>query len=304
MKIVVDSSSNLYELAGADFAPVSLKIITSEKEYVDDKKLNIHGMLTDLLAYKGKSGTACPSVGDWLSAFGDAKEIIGISLTGKLSGCYNAAMIAAETYTSENPDAKVFILDSLSTGPELELLAEKAAELSRAGLSFENIVEKLQAYHQHTSLAFMLGSLDNFAKNGRVNPALAKLVGMLNIRIVGRASAVGDLEPQDKCRGDKKSIVQIYKNMCASGYIGGRVRITHTENPAAAEDLMKLIQADYPNADIKLGENKGLCSFYAERSGVLVGYEGNAPQLEAGLIKKVSDRISAKNDSVYEEKYD
>lgn len=141
--IVADSSANLLQTDLTDFMPEPLKILAGEKEYVDDEALDVTGMLADLREYKGRTGTACPSVGYWLQAFGDAEEVYGVSLTSHLSGCYNAASIAAEDYMAEHPGRKVFILDSLSTGPELELLVEKYRSLIEFRYSFEEIQEKI-----------------------------------------------------------------------------------------------------------------------------------------------------------------
>ena len=93
-KIVADSSANLYTLEGVDFASAPLVISTSEKEYRDDINLNVRGMVEDLASYKGRSGTACPGVGDWLTAFGDADEVFCSTITANLSGSFNAAMTA------------------------------------------------------------------------------------------------------------------------------------------------------------------------------------------------------------------
>lgn len=66
--IVADSSANLFQTECSGFQPVPLKILTDEKEYVDDERLDVASMLADLREYKGRSSTACPSVGDWLQA--------------------------------------------------------------------------------------------------------------------------------------------------------------------------------------------------------------------------------------------
>ena len=177
--IVADSSANLYRDESRYFVPVPMKVVAGDKEYIDDEMLNAAEMLDDLQAYDGRSGSSCPSVGDWMSAFGDAEEVIGISITSHLSGCYNAANVASEFYVSEHPDKKVFILDSLSTGPEMELLVEKCQELLESGASFEYVKEELQQYLCRTHLLFSLESLSNFAKNGRVSPALAAIANLL-----------------------------------------------------------------------------------------------------------------------------
>lgn len=271
--VVSDSSANLYGSDCADFMPVPLKILAGQKEYVDDEALDVAGMLADLREYKGRSSTACPGVGDWLQAFGNAEEVYGVSLTSHLSGCYNAACIAAEDYITEHPDRKVFILDSLSTGPELELLIEKYHDLIEFGCSFEVVQEKIREYAHRTHLIFSLESLSNFAKNGRVSQALAAAANLLGIRIVGRASSAGDLEPLHKCRGERRAIRQLWECMLDGGFAGGKVRIRHSDNQEAAEQLAQIIRESHPNCDIRIGVNRGLCSYYAEKGGVLVGFE-------------------------------
>lgn len=122
-------------------------------------------------------------------------------------------------------------------------------------------------------MLFSLESLVNFVRNGRVNPALAAAANLMGICIVGRASNDGELEPLHKCRGEKRAIRQLWDSMQQDGYEGGKVRIRHSENPNAAEMLAKEIQNRFPNADIRIGANCGLCSYYAEKGGILVGFE-------------------------------
>ncbi len=274
VKIVADSSSDLFALDSVDFSAAPLKIITADNEYVDDENLDVEGMVNTLLHYKGKSSTACPSANDWLETFGDADIVYGVSITSNLSGCYNAAMIAKAQYEETYPDRKVFILDTLSTGPEMQLLLEKYDELIGKGLSFDQVVSEIKAYHKSTHLAFFLSSLDNFAKNGRVNPVIAKAIGVLGLRIVGKASDEGTLEPMHKIRGERKTLVQLFETMKSLGYKGGKVRLAHSYNPEAAENFKSLILSSFPDADITITLNRGLCCFYAEEGGLLAGFEG------------------------------
>ena len=195
MKIVTDSSADIRELAGADFASAPLKIITADKEYVDDEALDVEGMVNDLASYKGRSTTSCPNTADWLSAFGDAEEIFCVTITSGLSGSYNSAVVAAKAYLEEHPERKVRVVDSLSTGPEMRLIMEKIAELHREGRSFDEISEAIDGYKKTTGLIFMLESMRNLANNGRVSHLVAKFAGLLGIRVVAKASDVGDIEP-------------------------------------------------------------------------------------------------------------
>ena len=109
IKIVTDSASNMYSMEGVAFEPVPLKIITNEKEYVDTATLDVQRMVDELSIYKGRSGTACPGVGDWLAAFEGYDVIYCVTIISTLSGSYNAAMTAKQQYEEENPGKKVFV---------------------------------------------------------------------------------------------------------------------------------------------------------------------------------------------------
>ena len=266
-KIVSDSSSNLFELPDVDYQAVPMKIITSEKEYTDEPALDLQEMTEELLQYKGKTTSSCPNYHEWSNAFEGADGVFAVTITGALSGAYSAAVLAAQ----DHPQAHV--INSLSTGPEMLLIIERLRELILQGLSFEEIKAAIEAYQPHTHLLFSLESLNNLARNGRCNPAVAKIAGVLGIRVLGKASAEGTLEPLHKCRGDKKLIDTFLKELDALGYQGGKLRITHCMNESLARELKTAIAGRYPAADIQIGTCKGLCTFYAEKGGLIVGFE-------------------------------
>lgn len=272
-KIVADSSADLLTLPGASFASVPLTIVTTEKQYTDDETLDVSAMLADLAAYRGKSGSACPNPDDWMDAFDDADGVFCIPITKNLSGSHNAALIAAKQYTEAHPDRRVYVVDTCSTGAEDRLIAEKLRDLIGAGLDFDTIVTEIEAYQHRTHLIFALESMQNLANNGRVSHVVAKIAGVIGLRVIGKASSEGTLEITNKSRGEKRAIADIVSNMVANGYDGGIVYIHHCENPSAAESLRgKLLEA-FPHADVRLGQTRGLCSFYAERGGLMIGYE-------------------------------
>ena len=273
-KIVADTTANLFTLQDIPFAYAPLKIITSEKEYTDTPDLDVGGMVDDLLTVKGKTGTSCPNVHEWLEAFGDAENVFAITITSNLSGSYASAMQAKEDYISAHPDRKVCIVDSLSAGPEMAMLVEKLREDILAGLTFEEIEKNIFEYHKKTHLSFSLQSLVNLARNGRVSPAVAKVAGVLGIRVIGKASDVGTLEPLHKCRGEKRALETIFSDMKAMGFTGGKVRMSHCFNPESAQQLKDMILAEYPDTDLEIVACTALCSYYAEKGGLLVGFEG------------------------------
>lgn len=272
-KIVADSSCDMWELNGVDFAVAPMTISTDNKHYVDNQELDVHLMSEELAKYKGVSHTACPSVGSWLDCYEGYDEVFVVTLTGAMSGTYNSAMTAKGIYEEENENVKVHVFDSLSTGPEMRLLIEKLKEMIDEDLPFEEIVEKGQDYLNHSRLFFALKSLHNFAMNGRVSKTVASAIGVLNISIFATASEEGTIQQISKCRGEKKVVKSMIEHLENAGYHGGKVRISHADNLKLAHSVRDKILELYPHADIIVYPMGGLCTYYAEIGGLLVGCE-------------------------------
>lgn len=269
LTFAADSSANL--ISREDLRIVPMKIITDTREFIDDPALDLGQMLSFLSSYKGRSGTSCPNAGDWLDALEGASESILVTITSNLSGAYNSAMQAKQVL--EENGARVAVLDSLSTGPEMVLILEKLHQLRELGLSFHETETAARDYMTHTHLLFSLASIHNLARNGRINPIIAKAIGLLGIRLVGKASGQGTLQPMHKCRGEKKALQTLWEEMVRMGYQGGKVRIAHCENESGAVELRNTILAAHPYASVEIQSCTGLCSFYAEAGGLLVGFE-------------------------------
>lgn len=271
-KIVADSSCDIVSLENTEFATASLKISTAEREFTDDCKLNVKNMVEYLHGYKGKSRSSCPNPEDWMKAFGEASHIFCVTMTSKLSGTYNSAMLAKKKYEEKYPDRKVHVFDSLSTGPEMVLILRKLDELANNKLDFDAIIKEVNNYSSNTGLMFVLESMQNLANNGRVSAITAKIAGVLGIRLLGKATD-GELEPLDKCRGEKKAFAKVVERLVQYGVKTGKISITHCINENAAIELKSLINKEIPDASVDIRPCGGLCSFYAEKGGLLIGYE-------------------------------
>ena len=273
-RIVADSSANVLALPGVNYTTVPMKIVAA-KEYVDDQNLDLAGMVQDLQQHKGKSGSSCPNVGEWLEAFGDAECIFGLTITKHLSGSFNAAQQAAATYMEEHPGRKVFIIDSLSTGPEMMMIVEKILECERNGDDFEATREKVLDYANHNHTLFCLESMMNLARNGRVSMAVAKIASIIGIRIVGDVKG-GQITPVHKPRGAKGATGKLVEMLKERGFQDGNIlRVAHCFGEEAALALKAAVGKEFPNTRFVLEPTGALCSFYAEEGGLIIGFEGS-----------------------------
>ena len=276
-KIVADSGCDYRQLPtpaiDTEFVSVPLTIQVADQVFIDDANLDIDKMMETMYATSEASKSACPSPDDYIRSFEGAKNIFVVTITGTLSGSYNSARLAKNIYLEEHPDTNIHIIDSLSAGGQVDLFVEKINELIDQGLSFEEVVEAITAYQVKTKLLFVLAKVDNLVKNGRLSKLIGTVVGLLNIRMVGEASETGTLELLQKARGAKKSLQSAYEELIKAGYAGGRIVMAHRSNDKFCQHLSERVRETFPQADIKVLPTSGLCSFYAEEGGLLMGYE-------------------------------
>lgn len=271
-KIVSDSSSNL--LQGTQwYQSVPLKIL-GQQEYIDDGSQDVAEMVHHLKHFKGKSSSSCPNVSDWLDAFEGHQCIFAVTITQRLSGSYNAAVQAANTYREEHPDARIYVIDSMAAGPEMAMIVDKIRTLMDQGMDPDQVMEQVKDYQSHLYTLFCLESLTNLARNGRVNPTVAKLAGVLGIRVCGEAQQ-GQIVPIHKARGAKKALNTLVEMIVERGFHDGcLLRVAHCFAPETAQALGDAILEKFPNARFQMETTGVLCSYYAEQGGLMIGFEG------------------------------
>ena len=276
-RIIGDSSCDLTSLAHISpdilYGRAPLRVIVDDVEYVDTYDLDTRAMMDAVYGFKGKTGSACPSPEEYAELCRDVDEAYIVTISSNLSGSYNSAVLARDLVLAESPEKKIHVFDSLSAGPELSLIVEKIARLASAGLAFEEVVEQVREYMTHTALLFQLNSLENLTKNGRVSKMAGMTAKLLGIRMIGIASAVGTVEPLHKSRGTEKTYGLVLQEMRERGFTGGRVVLGHAFQEAGAEMMRQMILSEFPTSNITVMPLSGLCCYYAEEGGLLVGFE-------------------------------
>lgn len=271
-KLIVDSSSNMVNDPVRNVEVVPLTISFGGKDYIDDQNLNIQEFLSDMNKNQVAGKTTCPSIQAWLDALEGTEKAIIVTMTSGMSGTFSSALQAKNMYEEKHPTSQIIVVDSRSAGPELTIVLHGIEKMIQGDIRFVDLEEEIAEFRMHTHLLFILQSLHNLSLNGRVSPAVAKIAGLLKINLIGTASKDGKLEPLTKARGMKKAIRELLKYMKDDNYHGGEVIIDHCENEKDAETIKEKLQAEYPDAQITIRPMHGLCSFYAEEGGLMIGF--------------------------------
>lgn len=276
-KIVTDSGSDIRLLEGLkenvsfDFVPLMLDI--GNEIFVDDENIEIERLLTAMEKERSAAASACPAPDAYAESYQGADNVIVFTLSSNLSGSYNSASLGKDLLLEQYPNVNIHIFDSLSAGAEMNILIRKAAELANKGLEFNELVQAMKDYHQYTNISFLLESVDNLVKNGRVNKIVGQMIGLLGIKLIGQRSSEGRIELAHKSKGTKRALKTLLTEFENKKFNGNIMEISHSMNLVGAEQLKKQVLDKYPDAVVRIIEMSGLCNFYAERSGMIIGFE-------------------------------
>lgn len=270
-QILVDSASDLKNGYIDDnevgFKVIPLTILTGEHEFVDDEKLSVDEMLSSMHANK-KTTTACPSPQAFLDELDNAEYTFIVTITAKLSGCYNSACVARDSHSKPE---NVFVIDSKATSGVEILIVEKLISLIKEGLSYQEICKKIIEYRDEKELLFMLQKFDNLVANGR----MSKIAGMLASALVVRPICIaeeGQIKIAKKVIGVKNAFAKMIQ------MIGERIKnfaekvliITHCKAEKEALSIKEEIEKQYNFKEVRVQPMGGLCSYYALEKGIII----------------------------------
>ncbi len=275
--IISDSSCNLMpfedEKLEVRYDAIPFIIRTGEREFVDDLEMDTIEMLDVMAKAKGPSHTACPSPQSFYDAFKkEDGNIICITISSELSGSYNSACIARNMLLEEEPDRNVAIINSRAAGSSQNAMVMEAVECIRKGMTFEEVVHRLMHMVSEMPIIFVLCSFNNLVKNGRMSAIAGFIAGRLGFWGIGIGSPQGTIEIKGKTRGTKKALASIIADMAERGVPKHKVYIDHCDNLEMANALRDAIVKTWGIEDIVISPTRGLCSFYAERHGLIVTY--------------------------------
>ena len=270
-QILVDSASDLlsdyYTDPEIGFKVVPLTIHVNDKEYVDNDSLNIQEMLADMHASK-KSSSACPAPQSFLSEFDNAEYTFIVTITSKLSGCYNSAVVAKNSYSKPE---NICVIDSKAVSGTEMLIVDKLIELIKQDLPYEQIVKEITEYRDKRSLYFILQKFDNLVNNGR----MSKIAGLIASKLVIRPICIayeGEIKIAKKIIGIKNTFTKLVQMIAekAKDFSKETLIITHCFAEEEANYIKSDIEKKCNFKEIRILPMRGLCSYYALEKGLII----------------------------------
>jgi DegV family protein with EDD domain len=272
-QIIADSGiDSVHEAKAEFFERVPFKITIDESEIID-LGLNIDGLLKRMKERTGKILTACPSPNDFIQAFQKHANTFIVTISSKLSGSYNSAVVAKNILLEENPENKsIHVFDSKSAGAGENLVALKIKQLIDEKLPFRHIVEETNNYISKLKTFFVIESLENLAKSGRITQMSALIGTALRISPIMGDNGEGEIELKARAygkRGAFKKLIELIGNNavdCKNTICG----ITHVNAEKKALEIKEELQRRFSFKDVLIFAGCGISTVYAGDGGIIV----------------------------------
>lgn len=274
-KIVVDSCCELPEELKHDpryeIVPLTL-IVGDSYERLDDDGFDQKEFLRAVAECPVSPRSACPSPEKYMEAYRtDADHVYVVTLSSKLSGSYNSAVLGKNLYHETYGEKQIYVVDSRSASCGETQIAMQIARWEDEGMGYEEITEKIEKFTDGMHTYFVLDNLDTLRKNGRLSGVKALVASTLSIKPV-MAGDQGSIVQLGQSVGIKKALAKMVDYVVRDVVDAEKkcLMITHCNNLERANSVKEQILAKVKFKDVLIMDTAGISSMYANDGGVIV----------------------------------
>ena len=274
-KIVVDSCCELPEELKQDpryeIVPLTL-IVGDSYERLDDDGFDQKEFLRAVAECPVSPRSACPSPEKYMEAYRtDADHVYVVTLSSKLSGSYNSAVLGKNLYHETYGEKQIYVVDSRSASCGETQIAMQIARWEDEGMGYEEITEKIEKFTDGMHTYFVLDNLDTLRKNGRLSGVKALVASTLSIKPV-MAGDQGSIVQLGQSVGIKKALAKMVDYVVRDVVDAEKkcLMITHCNNPERANSVKEQILSKVKFKDVLIMDTAGISSMYANDGGVIV----------------------------------
>jgi DegV family protein with EDD domain len=276
-KIIADSSADIAEekLEETNTVLIPFFMNVDGVEYKDNQNLDLNTYMKKMNESGEVPQTACPSPNMYLEAMKKEKgDLYIVTISSKLSGSYNAAMLAKRFLLAEEENRNIHVFDSKSASAGEHAVILKINELLSSGLNFEEVIKETEAYISKMQTLFVLENVNNLHKAGRLSLVKKVVVEMLNIKLLLGSNKEGEIALHQSVRGMKKALRKMIEDVGKyhESNLKKRIVISHCDAEERAKEIKKRIEELYDFDEIKIIPTRGLSSNYANLGGIVLGF--------------------------------
>ncbi len=274
-RIVVDSCGEFTEEMKKDphFVHAALHLYIDGEEFVDDETFDRLDFIGKMKASPNCPKSSCPSPEVYREAFDcGAEHLYAVTLSAELSGSYNSAVLGQNLYLEEHPDAKVHVFNSCSASVGQTRVAQEIKRCEEEGMGFEDTVRKVDAFIKEKRTYFVLETLENLRKNGRLSAVKAFVASALDIKPIMAGTQEGVIVQRGQARGIQKALRRMVETMASEVQDTEErvLAIAHCNNRERAEFVRDEVLKRVKVKDTIILETSGVATLYAADGGIIL----------------------------------
>lgn len=276
-KIVVDSCCDLtgQMLKDPHFVKVPLTIRSNGSSFIDNETFDQADLLWAMKQSDDAPATACPSPQSYLDAYQgpEDEDVYVVTLSALLSGSHNSAEQARMLMEEDHPNKNVYVFNSCSASSGEVLVALKVRELAESGAPFKHVVREVEQFIYQMQTMFVLETLENLRKNGRLTRLQSVITGALKIKLLMAATPEGEICKLGQMLSMKQALSKMVDHMANDPAHAGRtLAICHCNCLDRAFQVKAMAEQRCKFAHILILEAGGITSVYANDGGIVVAY--------------------------------
>ncbi len=276
-KIVVDSCCDLtgQMLKDPHFVKVPLTIRSNGSSFIDNETFDQADLLWAMKQSDDAPATACPSPQSYLDAYQgpEDEDVYVVTLSALLSGSHNSAEQAKLLMEEDHPNKNVYVFNSCSASSGEVLVALKVRELAESGAPFKHVVREVEQFIYQMQTMFVLETLENLRKNGRLTRLQSVITGALKIKLLMAATPEGEICKLGQMLSMKQALSKMVDHMANDPAHAGRtLAICHCNCLDRAFQVKAMAEQRCKFAHILILEAGGITSVYANDGGIVTAY--------------------------------
>ena len=243
-----DIPQQLIEQLQLEIVPLYLNF--SDGEYKTGTTLKLADFHQKVKELNEVPRSAAPSPNDFYEAYKKVpqdKPIIMLSLSKELSSTYQNAVAAKNMILEEEPERRIAVINTKTASGGIALLLHDLYGKIQAGDTFEQVVQHTEDRVGDTVTLFVLQTLDNLVRGGRISKVTGKIAKTLSIKLLMRGSEQGEIEVTERVRGEKRALKRFIQQIgeYTKSAENKSLFMTHCNSESRAIKLLNDIKEKY-----------------------------------------------------------
>ncbi|HEL1619614.1 TPA: DegV family protein [Streptococcus suis] len=253
LAVITDSSAVLV-IEREDLFVLNIPVHIEGQDFIEGQNLTVEEFYQKMASSKELPKTSQPSLMELEEILGGLKDrgythALGLFLSSGISGFYQNIQYLKDEFdglTVAFPDTKI-------TSAPLGMMVENVFKWADSGLSFDEILGKLDQEIGKTTAFIMVDDLNHLVKGGRLSNGAALLGNLLSIKPILYFTGEGKIEVYEKVRTEKKAIkrlIEILQEQTNEGQY--QIAIIHANAPEKAENFKQQLEEAGVGSDLPI----------------------------------------------------